>query len=300
MVEFVAEFTTNHMGNLNLLLKMAEVAKESGADWIKMQRKDVDTFYSQEKLDREYDSPYGKTYGDYRRMFEFSYEQMHLFNAKCMELDIPWFSTVQDITSLLWYEEHFDLPRYKISSSKSHDVEFIANFLHLVPKDKEVVISVAGQSLDGINWLMKKFSEYKKVYILHCVAEYPCKFSSAHLGNILEIKELAKKYDNIHVGYSGHEQGIIPSLRAVALGAEMVERHFALSTKSFVHHIDCSLEPFDFSLMVETAKITGGYNHNKGAISVLDTVSFGMSTMEKSFLVDQIYGDDYLGKESKI
>ena len=46
---FVAEFTTNHMGNLNLLLKMAESAKYAGADYIKMQKKNVETFYTKEK-----------------------------------------------------------------------------------------------------------------------------------------------------------------------------------------------------------------------------------------------------------
>ncbi len=41
---FVAEFTTNHMGNLNLLLKMAESAKYAGADYIKMQKKMLKPF----------------------------------------------------------------------------------------------------------------------------------------------------------------------------------------------------------------------------------------------------------------
>jgi sialic acid synthase SpsE len=41
MVIFVAEFTTNHMGNLNLLLKMVEKAKYAGVDYIKMQKKNL-------------------------------------------------------------------------------------------------------------------------------------------------------------------------------------------------------------------------------------------------------------------
>ena len=55
----VAEFTTNHMGNLNVLLRMVEEAKRAGATIIKMQKKDVETFYSQEKLNGKFESPYG-------------------------------------------------------------------------------------------------------------------------------------------------------------------------------------------------------------------------------------------------
>ena len=88
MTLFVAEFTTNHMGNLNVLLRMAEEAKRSGADYIKMQKKDVEHFYSREKLASEFVSPYGKTYYDYRRIFEFSGEDFQRFDSKCRELGI--------------------------------------------------------------------------------------------------------------------------------------------------------------------------------------------------------------------
>ena len=50
-VEIVAEFTTNHLGNMNLLARMVEAAKAAGADCVKIQRKDVEEFYSKEKLD---------------------------------------------------------------------------------------------------------------------------------------------------------------------------------------------------------------------------------------------------------
>lgn len=38
-VRFVAEFTTNPMGNLNLLMRMVEKAASAGCNLIKMQKK---------------------------------------------------------------------------------------------------------------------------------------------------------------------------------------------------------------------------------------------------------------------
>ena len=82
-IKFIAEFTTNHMGNLNILLEMVKMASWAGADYIKMQKKDVKSFYSKKKLDSEFISPYGKTYYDYRKIFEFNERDFNIFDEEC-------------------------------------------------------------------------------------------------------------------------------------------------------------------------------------------------------------------------
>ena len=100
MVKFICEFTTNHMGNLNILLEMVKKAAETGADYIKMQKKDVETFYSKEKLEKQYLSPYGKTYYDYRKIFEFNKRDFDVFDEECKKYNMKWFATAQDLPSL--------------------------------------------------------------------------------------------------------------------------------------------------------------------------------------------------------
>src|SRR5205085_10181951 len=97
------------------------------------------------------------------------------------------------------------------------------------------------------------------VYLLHCVAEYPCPPESLRLGN---IREMQKRFggERVTIGYSGHEEGIAPTLAAIDLGAGMVERHFCLSRHSFVHHIECSLEPEEFKEMIRIVR--SGVNLN--------------------------------------
>ena len=69
-VLIVAEFTNNHLGDLFWLKKMVRLAKEAGADFVKVQKHDVDTFYTKEELNSHYDSPFGDTLGDYRHHVE--------------------------------------------------------------------------------------------------------------------------------------------------------------------------------------------------------------------------------------
>jgi len=281
MVKFVAEFTTNHLGNLNLALKMIEEAKQVGCDYIKLQKKDVNTFYSQEKLDKLYHSPYGKTWGDYRRMFEFNSEDFNRIDKKCKELNIKWFSTVQDTYSLDFLLK-YDLPIYKVASINARNVNFLKEIEEKIPKDKTIVLSVGGSSLKEIEQALTIINKHQ-IYLLHCVAEYPCKIENLRLGNIPILK---KEFENnrIKIGYSGHGKGITDACVAIMLGAEMVEKHFCLSRHSFTHHIDCALDTEEYQELI--------------SFKVALDSSFGMSQLEESFLIKYMYGKEYIQEKS--
>ena len=60
----------------------------------------------------------------------------------------------------------------------------------------------------------------------------------------------------------------------------MVEKHFCLSRHSFDHHIDCALEPEEYNKLIKF----------KTALNS----EFGMSDMEKSFLINNVYGEKYI------
>lgn len=293
MVEFVAELTTNHGGNLNVLLAMVDKAAEAGATSIKMQKKDVETFYTAEKLDLEYASPYGHTYRDYRTMFEFGMEDWVRFDKHCMHRGIPWFATPQDLPSLDFLLP-FQSRRYKVSSSNARDIDFLVAVADRIESESEIVLSVAGSTLDQITESLDVFRDFRRVWLLHCVAQYPCPTEDLRLGN---IPELIKRFgsDRVRIGYSGHEEGWAPSEAAAQLGAEMIERHFCLSRHSFVHHIECSLTPPEFFAMARNIR----HGRNIELSPIAHRVEFGMSDEERLFLENQTYANDRLGVQSR-
>jgi len=296
MVELVAEFTTNHMGHMGLLLRMVKAAKQAGADTIKMQKKHVKSFYTPEKLNSPYSSPFGKTYRDYRTMFELDDGDWHRFSAECRYADIPWYATAQTADSMAFLRGNSVRRRIKVSSTNAHKPEVLRQIAAETPVSWEVVLSVAGCTLPEIEQVIAIFEEHKKLWILHCVAVYPCPDLYLRLENIPTLKRLFGS-DRIRIGYSGHEMGIKSSIMAAQLGAEMVERHFCLSRHSFVHHIDCSLEPAEFRALADAV------HSDDLAIVELEAkdvpeADFGMSDAEKPFLVDQAYGTQYLGTSS--
>lgn len=276
----VAEFTTNHMGNLNVLLEMVKQAKLSGANVIKMQKKDVDSFYTEEKLNSPYPSPYGKTYRDYRRIFEFNHEDFVRFDECCRQHEIPWYATIQDVASVKFFE-NFKMPMVKIASCNTINEELIQAIKDTF--DVPIVISIGGTSLGRIDTLVDLFSD-RLLYLQQCTSTYPCPPQETYLANILALKDRYPQ-PNVRVGYSGHEIGWAPTLIAAHMGAEIIERHFCLSRDSFVHHIDCSLEPKEFFEMVLMIRHLP---------SMTKTVQFGMKKSEEKFLVNNTYGTDEL------
>lgn len=296
--KLVAEFTTNHLGNLNLLLRMVQQAFSSGADFIKMQAKDVESFYSQEKLNSLFDSPYGKTYRDYRSLFEFDNQSMLIFDKAVRDTGLEWFTTIQDSPSigksLAWNK-----PLVKIASINSRDTEFLRKVSDSTPLETGIVISVAGSSLKDIDEALSQFPKHK-ITILHCVAEYPCAPHRLRLGNIPEL--IARFRDNrISIGYSGHERGIGASLAAADLGAEMIERHFCVSRSSFAHHIECSLEPEEFAQLKKILDQNSNKSeHYQDLPDVAFQANFGMSEVERNFLVRSKTGTDYLRGKSEL
>jgi len=291
---FVAELCVNHLGSLNLAMRMIEVAAEIGCDFVKLHRKDVDGFYTPEKLSQPYDSPFGHTWGEYRRMFEFSEDDFKRIDAKCDEVGIGWFATAQDLASLEFLLQ-FDLPLIKVASCNARNDALIRAVAGSTDPDAPIVLSVGGSTIHEIrralSWL-----EGRYVYLLHCVSEYPCHDSRLRLGNIPILQSLFED-EKVKVGFSSHEVGTRATYAALDMGIAMLERHFALSRHSFVHGIECAIEPDEYERIMwryRNASASGLQLYAAGLPQEAFACDFGMSDLEHDFLVDQRYGVKFI------
>lgn len=282
--ELIAEFTTNPFGHYGLLERMARAAHAAGADFIKMQKKDVSTFYEPARLESQFKSPFGATYRDYRESLEFALDEWQKFDRLCGQLGIGWFATAQDPESLEFLLG-FDLRRIKVASINSRDLEFLGYVNERCDSDVEIVISVAGSSLDQIDAAVATFP-HRRLIIQHCVAEYPCELAHLRLGNIEALVTHFSDNDRVRVGYSGHEVGIEPSVWAAHMGAQTIERHFTMSRDGFIHHLECALTPAEFAEM--RSRIHA--DDRRSLPSTAFQMDFSMSAAEAAFLNHHQYG----------
>ena len=238
-VKIVAEITTNHHGETKKIIDLIYGAKKAGADFVKFQMRDVENFYSQKTLEKEYKSPYGKTFRDYRNKLELTNEQIELIIKLCKKLRIEPFFSVLDIVSFKRLKK-YNFRLLKIPSTISEDEVFL-KFV----KDNyngEIVVSTGMTNKNYLLKCAKLFKNNKKLYLLHCISSYPTSPLDANLGVISTIKNLSLKYKNIIPGYSSHDLTKTAAAMAVSLGAQMIEKHIKININKWAHFDETALD----------------------------------------------------------
>lgn len=228
----VAELTNNHIGDKNRLLKMIELAVEGGADIIKVQKRDVENFYTKEELDSPYSSPFGNTLRDYRASVELDEELFALLDKECRKRNIPWFASVLDWGSYE-YLSKLDCPLIKLPSTISNHKNYIKKVMNDFAG--ELVISTGFTDQSYENFVLENLKEEKKLFLLQCTSSYPTPPEGCQISVVRHYDSLRLDYPNIIPGYSSHDLGSLGCMMAVAAGARMIEKHVKLGDLDWVH-----------------------------------------------------------------
>jgi N-acetylneuraminate synthase len=239
-VKIVAEFTNNHLGDIDRLKKMVLLAKKAGANLIKVQKRDVDSFYSPDQLSSYYLSPFGKTLGDYRRGVELNEEGFKELDKCCKELDIKWFASILDYNSFVFLKNLFDIDLLKIPSTISNHEEFHRRLAEEYKGD--IVISTGFTNDDYEQIIFNSFKRNSKIYLLQCTSAYPTPPYECNIAVVRHYSQINKTNCNIIPGYSSHDLGSLGSMMAVAAGAEMIEKHVRLDNTEWVHFDNVAMD----------------------------------------------------------
>ncbi len=249
MVFVTAEIGTNHMGSLDLVKKLIDVAKSAGCDAVKFQKRNVEKVYSKEFLDSPLESPWGNTQRDMRLYRELSLKQFQLIDKHCKKRKIPWYVSCWDIESQLQMRQ-FKTKYNKVASAML--VHY--NLLETIAKERKYTFISTGMStLQDVDKAVKIFRKYKCSFeLLHCHSSYPMPVNEA---NLKTIPFLQKKF-KCKVGYSGHEHSATNvSIPAVMLGATSIERHLTLNRTFYGNDQAASLEPEGFGRLVRDIRL---------------------------------------------
>jgi sialic acid synthase SpsE len=235
----IAELTNNHLGDVSRLVEMIERAKEAGADLIKVQKRDVDSFYSDEKLKSYYWSPFGKTLGEYRRGVELDEEKLEVLDRTCKALKIDWFCSVLDFPSFEAIMK-FSPALVKIPSTISNHHDFHKQVAEQY--QGPIVISTGYTDQTYEKYVLDTFKRNKLIYLLHCISAYPTAMHDCNVAVVRHYAELAKQHPVVIPGYSSHDLGSFGSILAVASGARMIEKHVKLGDVEWVHFDKVALD----------------------------------------------------------
>lgn len=222
----VAELSANHGNNLETALASVRAIAEAGVNAIKIQTYTADT------ITLDCDKPdfvvSGGTLWDNTKLYNLYKEaytpwEWHqaIFN-EAKRCGLVCFSTPFDKTAVDFLED-LGNPIMKIASFEITDVNLIR---YAASKGKPMVISTGVATMEDIELAIKVCHEVENhdITLLRCVSAYPAPMENVNLRTMGDMRDRF----GVKVGLSDHTMGADVAIAAVALGAEMIEKHFIL------------------------------------------------------------------------
>jgi len=168
---------------------------------------------------------------------------------KADELGITLFSSPFDHSAVDFLED-MDVPAYKIASFEIVDIPLIRR---IAQTGKPIIMSTGMATLAEIDEAVSAIQQEgnDQIVLLKCTSAYPAPPEEMNLNT---IPHLAKTF-GLPVGLSDHTTGIAVPVTSVALGISFIEKHFTLSRDIPGPDSTFSLEPSEFSAMVESIRV---------------------------------------------
>lgn len=290
----IAEMSANHAGSMERALELIHAAKDAGADCVKIQTYTADTmtidchneYFQIEKGTWEGENLYGL----YQKAYT-PWEWQEQLRDEAAKVGIDFLSTPFDPLSVAFLEElgvHF----YKIASFELVDIPLLER---VAAKNKPIVMSTGMGTLEEIQEAVDAIysTGNRQLALMKCSSAYPAKPEEMNLRTIQDLKERF----GVPVGLSDHSMGAFSAATAVAMGANLIEKHFCISRAVKNPDAVFSMEPQEFRQMVEQVREVE---------QAMGTVCYGITSQEESnacfrrslFVVQDIAAGEMLTPEN--
>ncbi len=248
----IAELSANHDHDIKVALQSIKVVMESGANAVKIQTYTADTItlncsnkYFMINHETLWD---GRVLHDLYKEAYTPWEWHDKLRDYAESLGLVFFSTPFDFTAVDFLESK-DVPIYKIASFEITDIPLIE---YTASKGKPMIISTGiatiGEIHDAVDACRRMGNT--DITLLKCTSSYPAPVDEANLKTMVNMKETF----GVKVGLSDHTMGSDVAVAAVALGAEVIEKHFILDRNIGGPDAEFSMEPAEFKIMVDSIR----------------------------------------------
>ena len=249
----IAEAGVNHNGDYNRAVEMVYAAKAAGADYVKFQTAVPELVISSVAPKAEYQK---ETTGEGESQLEMC-RKIHLklddyapLAKLCREVGIGFMSTPFDLVSIDCLAP-LGMDYWKIPSGEITNLPYLRK---IARKGGKVILSTGMCELEEVEAAMRVLTDNglqrSDISLLHCNTQYPTPMRDVNLRAMDALRTLNPGA----VGYSDHTQGIEVPVAAVAMGAQIIEKHFTLDKNLPGPDHKASLEPAELAAMVSAIR----------------------------------------------
>ncbi len=248
----IAEMSANHAGSKQHALEIIHAAKESGADCIKIQTYTADTLtidcHNQYFAITDGTWKGENLYSLYQKAYT-PWEWQAELKEEAEKLGLDFFSTPFDNSSVDFLEG-IGMEFYKIASFELVDIPLIK---YVASKGKPIIMSTGMGSLEEVEEAVAavRSTGNEQLALLKCSSAYPAITDEMKLSVMVDMR---KRFD-VPTGLSDHSLGSLGAVTAVAMGANIIEKHFCLDRKLKNPDSTFSMEPAEYAAMVRDIRL---------------------------------------------
>lgn len=249
----IAEAGVNHNGDIDMARRMVRAAYEAGADYVKFQtavpEQVISVFAPKAKYQKDTTGA-DESQLDMCRKIHLPLSDYAGLADLCRQTGIGFMSTPFDLTSIDTLAS-LDMDYWKIPSGEITNLPYLRKIGALGGR---IILSTGMSELSEIEAALDVLdaagTPRHNVSLLHCNTQYPTPYADVNLAAMQSLRSLGVSA----VGYSDHTQGIEVPIAAVAMGADVIEKHFTLDRNLPGPDHKASLEPDELARMVSAIR----------------------------------------------
>lgn len=252
-VIIIAEAGVNHNGDYEMAKQLALKAKSAGADYVKFQTgipENVISRYADMAEYQKVNIGHTESQLDMVRKIMLDRNAFAPLKQFCDEIGIKFISTPFDLVSIDVLQP-LKMDFWKIPSGEITNFPYLKKIAQL---GEPVIMSTGMSEMDeieeAIEVLCSNGLTKDQITLLHCNTEYPTPMQDV---NLKAMEQMRERF-GIKVGYSDHTKGIEVPIAAVAMGADVIEKHFTLDKTLLGPDHKASLEPSELKAMVDAIR----------------------------------------------
>jgi len=227
----IAEAGVNHGGDYDTAVRMIHEAKRAGADYIKFQTFKAEKLVCRNASRAEYQKQNcggEETQFSMLKSLELADGDFSLLKEECDRTGIGFLSSPFDLDSIDLLE-NLGMDYWKIPSGEITNLPFLEK---IASKGGKVILSTGMSTIeevtDAVEVLVAGGIDRHNIALLHCNTQYPTPPADVNL----RAMETLRTLNCGMTGFSDHTVGTAIPVAAVALGAEIIEKHFTLDKSS--------------------------------------------------------------------
>ena len=249
----IAEAGVNHNGSFEMACRMADVARSIGVDYVKYQTGIPEKVISRYADQAEYQKKNNGNEDSQLEMVRKIMLDKHSFlplKQYCDKIGVRFMSTPFDLESIDIVAA-LDMDYMKVPSGELTNLPYLRKIADTrVPVIMSTGMCRLGEIEAALNVLYNGGMSAEDITLLHCNTEYPTPMVDV---NLRAMQTLRTAFGT-RVGYSDHTRGIEVPVAAVAMGADVIEKHFTLDKSLPGPDHVASLDPAELEAMVHAIR----------------------------------------------